>query len=398
MTDWLLLFRSEDEKPFSFEEFSFQLIVAKENCPKSFLESGRGGSLWIGFKKNESEIGLLSLLSVSEVAEFVDDYGPAGYLISGVKTRSIRLARPSGKNSFFVNFTSSFQVGVIQKISSSDSTLFKRAINITKTNFSGVRIELLRQLGDNLCLKSDSALARMILYRILERTFLSELIRLPKHRDFSVVVSTALQVAAELGEGWPARLRALFLEIDPFREENIPMLRTTSQKVDTLFTAIRPEEVFARTFIAGQQGGSFLGSIAKTELAEKRHQDILRAISERFLTLNVVPFESDSVDLMAAIDGVNFIFEIKSATIDNFLSQASKGIFQLLVYSVALESESMAPVSILVIENSCSAEEGILLKSVASKAGIQVLFFDLATCWPTNVNDITCLDMRSNVR
>jgi len=63
------------------------------------------------------------------------------------------------------------------------------------------------------------------------------------------------------------------------------------------------------------------------------HKTVLQKLEEYLEGLGCDPVENDHIDLFAQIPGDGkFIFEVKSATRENLLSQARKGISQLYEY------------------------------------------------------------------
>jgi hypothetical protein len=388
MKEWLLLLNRNDANAFSVAEFSFQLLVGKQQCSFTFVNEARDAALWVGVSLENRKIGLLAFFRVQSISEFTDEYGPAGYLILGDKLRSFQLERAPNFESLAIEQTKDFRVGLIQELNTEIGDIFRNRALAFKTGFSGLRKDFLQRLHPDGPVGSDEFLARQIMHKVLRYCASNEVIRSPAHRNFSVFVSASLQVAASMKPGLELRLNSLLQRLDPFSRWTDSALPPAKPRVDLLFTLVRPTSIFARTFLAASRDRDLDKELGKTQLAEERHQDILREISESMIKLGIDPYESESIDLMATIDGTPYIFEIKSATPENFVVQAAKGIFQLLLYSVAMEKEGCPPISVLILEKSGTPAEAQLIFDVSKKAGVRLLLFVLGMTWPTSKEDI----------
>ncbi|MGB0993178.1 MAG: hypothetical protein ACPG32_12010, partial [Akkermansiaceae bacterium] len=71
----------------------------------------------------------------------------------------------------------------------------------------------------------------------------------------------------------------------------------------------------------------------RRQRANLAHKDLLEKLHNHLQNRNVVPLENEHIDLFAEFpNNDKFLFEVKSITINNLLSQTRKGISQLYEY------------------------------------------------------------------
>ncbi len=195
----------------------------------------------------------------------------------------------------------------------------------------------------------------------------------------------------------PERLESLapaLRDSDPIWFLNSPPSIETlaAPVVDLLFTPIVPENIFAREYVFGPAQSDTSAHSEKTNAAEKAHQDILRRLSARLISFGLVPYQSESIDLMVEFEGCLYLFEIKSATPENFHDQAGNGIVQLLKYQVAMRNESpIGVVPALVIQEPGSGDAVKFVSDMALIAGIKVVPLSLSSDWPSNTSELVVL-------
>ncbi len=71
---------------------------------------------------------------------------------------------------------------------------------------------------------------------------------------------------------------------------------------------------------------------ASRERANSAHEGLVRLMAEKIRLCGVIPRRNRFIDLSAQIEGVNYIFEMKSTTEKNLHHQARRGISQLYEY------------------------------------------------------------------
>ncbi|RZJ90566.1 MAG: hypothetical protein EOO20_07775 [Chryseobacterium sp.] len=176
------------------------------------------------------------------------------------------------------------------------------------------------------------------------------------------------------------------LSINDFTEssDKFTFIRNRKRRgVDITFTEIIPENIYARVFISGPSSYYDLEhALAKTDIAERHHQLMLKDISEYLKSMGIVSYESTSIDLMIDLENRMKIFEIKSVNIDNLLMQAAKGSFQIACYATSLK-DGLLPFKAGLIINKIRDENILSLVLVSlNYLNIDCLIYDPEAKWP----------------
>lgn len=150
-----------------------------------------------------------------------------------------------------------------------------------------------------------------------------------------------------------------------------------SRKTVFVDTVLRPADLSnmrPRKFIAGEQSHIF--SMDKTQIAEEAHQQIVQNLHRFFTARKISSLFSRSVDLAVEIFGKLFIFEIKSASKENFESQAKSGLIQILEYKLWMTRQTAKKVSpVLVISSVSSDDRENYIKTLAESLKVAVVFY-----------------------
>lgn len=130
-------------------------------------------------------------------------------------------------------------------------------------------------------------------------------------------------------------------EVVAARQEQPVAVATTAQLPLTYPFKKRSEEI---TTVGAVERKSQFADPEVTRIKRQRsnltHKLILQQLDEYLRKLGATPFENEHIDLFAKIpkDG-SFIFEVKSVTPDNLLSQTRKGLSQLYEYRFRYKEE-----------------------------------------------------------
>ena len=153
--------------------------------------------------------------------------------------------------------------------------------------------------------------------------------------------------------------------------------------VDVAFTPIIPGDVRSRIFVAGKTSPSPEEAARKTEAAEKRHQEMLKDIASHYLECGYRPYQTTSIDMAIRMAAGIDIFELKSISINNAISQIAKGCFQLLYYSDSLAQVDIAVAGRGLIAEAHMPKEAIIaLSRILGKVGITLHLYDANEPWP----------------
>ena len=161
-----------------------------------------------------------------------------------------------------------------------------------------------------------------------------------------------------------------------------------SPSVDIEFTIIDPQTIRAREFVAGVDPRDLVAELKKTEHAEKTHQAMLKDIAEFLITSGVIPYESDSIDLMYGLNNRTVIFEIKSANKKNVLAQSAHGAFQLAFYTNEMNSSYENVDSFLILQSVGNPELERFLEKTLERLNTRVLFYDSEKDWPNKIGGL----------
>lgn len=160
-------------------------------------------------------------------------------------------------------------------------------------------------------------------------------------------------------------------------------------QIDLDFELIDPEQITFRKFTAFDPNQDLGLPPAKTELAERRHQDILFDISRFLLGTDREPLQSRAIDLVIRNSYGLEIFEIKTTTPENIVQQVSKGVFQLAMYSQAIRDAGLKIARRgLILEASCSRKFKEFLIGGAQSLGIDLLLYDSTKEWPERLSQL----------
>jgi hypothetical protein len=159
--------------------------------------------------------------------------------------------------------------------------------------------------------------------------------------------------------------------------------------VDLSFSEIDPEKIVVRRFVVQEGDRSDASeSLAKTEAAEKAHQDMLKDISLFLKSRGIVPFETASLDLVYWVDGKTFFCEVKSATPGNIIAQAAKGAFQIACYSNAMKDDYAKVYPALILEKIEDKALESHVQHALEYLGVRCLFYDRVVDWPYRVEGL----------
>ena len=162
-----------------------------------------------------------------------------------------------------------------------------------------------------------------------------------------------------------------------------------SPRVDAIFKTLDPDQIFSRKFSTSDLSTyDLLEQIKKTEAAEHRHQEILRDVSRYLIGEGIHPFQSESVDLAYKLNGTLQLFEIKTTSLDNAVSQASKGAFQLAFYKNALAENYESIAISLLLEDTGSSVLNLFILNTLQMLGISTYFYNGGIPWPKRLPNL----------
>lgn len=236
------------------------------------------------------------------------------------------------------------------------------------------------------------AVAREVYRAVLAKFALGDLDVWVAHKDTTPFGAVAIRKCQEIGVD--ERVVESILRID----ENLKTAMSISGDrgaeagsaeapfVDTSLSIVDPEKVVARRFIKRPVAGDGVERQRKTQMAEIRHQAMIKDLSVFLLSKGITPLQSRSVDLACRPFEDIAVLEIKTAEPGNFLDQAEQGIVQLLRYGLAFEDEGIAVgAKCIVIEAAAGIDAIEYVRRIAAKTGAEILLYDGRVAWPDRV-------------
>lgn len=204
---------------------------------------------------------------------------------------------------------------------------------------------------------------------------------LPNNSD--PYISTAIEIYSIIND---VSLESLSAHTEQFKISN-KNYKIRSYNIDCKLRAFTEDDLVAREMIWNPDNfgeEKFKAALLKTNLAEHRHQEILRQLIFQIVSRGIIPLGSSSIDLAIEFHDLISIFEIKSTTAINYKDQAFKGCNQLNEYAFNLSKKSNKKIAkFLILELPSDAEvDAEYVSAICKLMGVSVLDFDFAKEWP----------------
>lgn len=396
MADLTWILDSEKASYFGNSGISSGYILPKNDVgpePKVLA----GIRLWIILRGHEDR--LFQLVKIKKVERIIDGYYSGDYLVSSEITESVKLVLGyTDTAKYSTSGTRSLKLGITEispDLSESFAALVKSSVQtklLSPDKISLAKIDF-QLLPHNSYRLAQSALRAVVSHLTLEQVWASGSgDKLGAFSNFAYALlyeKTGIKPPSSLVDALKAfdPISVIFAEMKlALENEDGGVTNLGHSCVDTEFSEIEPEKIYAREFVsANSKLRGLEEALNKTEHAEKVHQAMLKDISEFLIGNKITPYESGSIDLMyRSVDKLN-IFEIKSANADNILSQAAKGAFQLACYLNELSKDYDKLDARLVIHDTESRELQNYAIAALSRLNVQVLVYDPSKPWPSRV-------------
>lgn len=162
--------------------------------------------------------------------------------------------------------------------------------------------------------------------------------------------------------------------------------------VDTFFEEIDSDRISPRTFVAKTPGYS-IDWLEKTNDAEQAHEQILKDVVVHLKSIGYKVYKTRSFDVFAERENVRFLFEVKSASKLNTVSQGEKGLVQLLRYSMALKGTHLDGIRyLLLLQDAKQPAVHQYLSRMAELVGSELWLYDSSKEWPERIsNSASCI-------
>jgi hypothetical protein len=391
MSNFVWITAADKNSAFGISGISGSYIIPKGDMTVN-PQSLAGNRLWVILRGTDDRI--LQSLTVKKIERIIEGYYEGDYLLSVDLLSSFRLvSKYAEASNYIATNTDQLAAGlseINEKLSRSFSQLVKKRIEIKLAEpkvRSGIDNKILPRSGE--------LLAKSALRLIISRYNLNEIWAAGTGKKLGTFANFANSIIKKhVSEKAAAELTDILSSYDPITALNNEVEDDDSGKekspntpqVDTDFTEVEPEKIYAREFLsAGDKFKDLEAALNKTEHAEKIHQEMLKDIAEFLISNGVTPFESGSIDLMFQANNKLKVCEIKSTTLENLLAQSSKGAFQLTCYIDELIKSYDDTLPQLILRRIGNNELESFAQRILSKMNIPVLFYDPSKSWPNRV-------------
>lgn len=358
-----------------------------------------GSVIWVVFRGESDRLALV--MRAHEVDIILDGYYRGDFLLKPDMRHSLRVGSAFGQLSAFVTDVSATAREGISEISFAD---VNKLLLLLKKNMA-VRLtppgtKTLSSFIVEYPPKNKELLARLITQIAVSSFNFSDIWcdgRQKKYRNAPFASMAKAYIEQQFSMVNLLEIEDALINSDPivwifnrkFEAINVTQIAREDRRVprvDTLFKELDPNNIFSREFSTPDLSNlNLLDQIKKTEAAERRHQEILRDVSSYFLGVGIKPLQSESVDLACILRGALYVFEIKTANLENVISQASKGAFQLAYYKNALVEEYESIAISLVLEDTGSADLNEFILETMWTLGIRTCIYNGNVPWPNRL-------------
>jgi len=353
------------------------------------------GKIWLIVRGRSDRI--VALLNTKRVERFINGYHQGDYLLHVDINLSFRLTSASilGEDKFHTKICKDFGAGVSEISHALAEQLWGLTLSVVQTKLASPLKATFSKIQFNQ-VSSGKRLASLAISKITQNFNLDELWGSRVGTKLNPFAFFAYRLLLEKFNEVPDSIIEILssntlleqFHIDDFSKGNHLLTEWAQPRmVDLSFTEVNPEMLFAREFIASSIAIDLEASLAKTEIAEKLHQNMLRDICVHLKAIGIIPFETTSIDLIIENDGTKF-YEIKSTNDNNIFAQCAKGAFQIAYYAEAVKRELGEGEFALIIhktKNNLMESECV---NTLRRLGVRCLIYDPNKQWPERVQNL----------
>ncbi|MHA4811741.1 hypothetical protein ACX0G9_26830 [Flavitalea flava] len=360
---------------------------------------GHEGSLvrsgvWVVVRGRRDEVA--GFIKPWRIERFTDTYYKGDYLLHANLTSSFRIGSPNADGSlFFAEAFNSFPMGINEIDAESKLRIFDFVRSKVQRKFTPPPTSSIKDIVLENAPKRRASLAKIAINRIVRNYSLDTIWCTGSVNKLGPFANFAHALISDrFGPLVAAECLSYLRTYDPLNILLETKDRTSEPEnhsseirriVDTEFTEIDPESIYAREFVDSDHIVDLEAALAKTETAEKFHQDMLRDITTYMISRGIIPYETRSVDLMIRWAGRINIYEIKSTNEVNLFAQSAKGSFQLAYYCEAMKDDYDSLNPVLIIRKTHDEGSEKMCINVLRKLGIACLIYDPSCEWPNRI-------------
>jgi len=387
-----LIIPDESFATFDGKDTPFQLILSDSQL--SQLDAGQiaGANLFIlAFIRNKLKI--VAFLNIESVLQYDDKYGAAGYLLESNKIRTFRVCRLTDLEfAPYINTYSPLDNCVHLLDPKDAENIFQTIISSSVTSLVGVEKKIRDEISEHINYsKSARSVAKELIHTVVRLVPLNKAKKLPSDKNISSFASLACQcVRDNVSLLKQDAIIEEICKIDPLYFQDLVSEASVGQEVDTIFTPLDPATIRPRIFLANGRMLNPEEQLRKTQMAEVRHQEIVKQLAQYLISIGLHPLETRSIDLAVRLGNVLTICEIKSANAENIQNQMDKGVIQLLRYSTAINAEESAPCcALLIVENCPDFGNFIQGKNMLARLGYSLMVYNDKRSWPDRIDGLS---------
>ena len=391
MSNFIWIIAADKNSSFGRSGLSGSYIIPKGDMAVN-PQSLAGRRLWVVLRGADDRI--LQSLTVKKIERIIEGYYEGDYLVSVDLLSSFRLVSRYAEASNYITTNTDQLAAGLSEIDEQSSRSFSQLVK------QGIEIKLAEPkvslgIDTKILPRSGELLAKSALRLVISHSNLNEIWAAGTGKKLGAFSNFANSIIKQnVSEKAAAELTDILLVYDPITalkdevedDDSGKEKSLNTPQVDTDFTEVEPEKIYAREFLsAGDKFKDLEAVLNKTEHAEKIHQEMLKDIAEFLISNGFTPFESGSIDLMFQANNKLKVCEIKSTTLENLLAQSSKGAFQLTCYIDELIKSYDDTLPQLILRKIGNSELESFAERILSKMNIPVLFYDLNKSWPNRV-------------
>lgn len=395
MTDLVWVINSEKSASFGSAGVSGSYILPKNELelnPKALARR----RLWVVLRGHEDR--LLLLIKIKNVERIIDGYYSGDFWVSVEMTGSLKLVPDfAHATKYATTSVRHSRLGVSELSKEYSDALLALVQGSIQTRLLPPDMLSLTQIDLQLVPNNSRRMAKSALRAVVSHLTLEQVWANGTGDRLGAFSNYARALLMEkMGVNLPVNIVHDLKLFDPLSsifsvekictEERVAVNNPKVPDVDTEFCEIVPGDICAREFVSNDSElRSINNALNKTEQAETIHQAMLKDISEYLIANGITPYESSSIDLLFCVKGVLNIFEIKSSNVENILSQASKGAFQLACYLNEIKKDYDNLSTGLVLHVIQGRELQMYVVEALSILGIKVYIYDPSRVWPSRI-------------
>jgi hypothetical protein len=347
--------------------------------------------LWIVVKKN-SEYFIQSRLKPDLIQRFTEGKMSGWYIFfcsknfGGHLNPSENIQASINVSAEFVNFP---EINSVDILSQSSRNLFQKNYDafLRRTNLS-IRNDNRRRFLMNYVEKNINDISKFNITQIDEelrnRFYVSELsLRAGITYIDDPFLSNSIEIFSLIND---ISLISVIQSLNEFSNTN-QAINIRKYHTDCSLRLFKDEDLVAREMVWNPENfgeSKIKEGLLKTNLAEQRHQEMLRQLIDQFKSKGLTPLGSSSIDLAIDYGDSIMLFEIKSSSLDNYKDQALKGCGQLAEYAYNFSRKSKKTIfKFLILEVPVNGRvDSHYVSAICKSMNVVTLDFHFDRNWP----------------